>query len=84
MRYKEHSFETLSIREKSMDAVTWCLTWRSVHFNISLEDARMNYEKSKYRIFDMHAKRLRYKRKRDESDYKQGSDDDVDVVFSLI
>ena len=30
-------------------------------------------------IFDMQAKRLRYKRKSDESDYEQGSDGDVDT-----
>ena len=48
--------------------MTGCL----VHFNISLED----YEESKYMIFDMQAKRLRYKRKSDESDYEQG---DVDT-----
>ena len=32
-----------------------------------------------YMIFDMQAKRLRYKRKSDESDYEQGSDGDVDT-----
>ena len=51
------------------------MTGCSVHFNISLED----YEESKYMIFDMQAKRLRYKRKSDESDYEQGSDGDVDT-----
>ena len=30
-------------------------------------------------MFDMQAKRLRYKRKSDESDYEQGSDGDVDT-----
>ena len=30
-------------------------------------------------IFDMQAKRLRYKRKSDEPDYEQGSDGDVDT-----
>ena len=49
------------------------MTGCSVHFNISLED----YEESRYMIFDMQAKRLRYKRKSDESDYEQGSDGDV-------
>ena len=32
-----------------------------------------------YMIFYMQAKRLRYKRKSDESDYEQGSDGDVDT-----
>ena len=51
------------------------MTGCSVHFSISLED----YEESKYMIFDMQAKRSRYKRKSDESDYEQGSDGDVDT-----
>ena len=74
---KEHFSETSSIREKCLGSVMGCIyDRRSVHFNIDLEDSRINYDKTKYVIIDMQTNRYKHK--------SEDSDSELDVHVHVV